>query len=88
VSRQIRETTVRSQPARFFTSSASIRASRSQVSWTASSASPSDPSMRYAIARMGPRCSSNRSASSSCPLMGHLSPSCSVTYLTYLTRTK
>ncbi len=46
MSRQIRPTTVVSQAARLFTCEASERLSLSQVSWTASSASLSEPSMR------------------------------------------
>ena len=41
-----RPTTVVSQPPRFSISSASERLSRSQASWTASSASLSEPSIR------------------------------------------
>ena len=41
-----RATTVVSHPPRFSTSSESIRLRRSHVSWTASSASLSEPSMR------------------------------------------
>ncbi len=44
--RDTRPTTVVSQPPRFSISSASERLSRIQVSWTASSASLSEPSMR------------------------------------------
>ncbi|CAM5729536.1 hypothetical protein SFUMM280S_10154 [Streptomyces fumanus] len=62
-SRQIRPVTVVSQPPRLSTPSAPARSSRSQVSWTASSASAREPSIRYATARNCPRCSSNRSAS-------------------------
>ncbi len=46
MSRQMREITVRSQPDRFPTVSASARLSRSHVSCTASSASLSEPSIR------------------------------------------
>jgi hypothetical protein len=46
LSRQIRETTVVSQAGRLSTSETSLRSSRSQVSWTASSASCTDPSSR------------------------------------------
>jgi hypothetical protein len=41
-----RPTTVVSHPARFSISPASVRLSRSQASWTASSASVSEPSIR------------------------------------------
>ena len=41
-----RETTVVSQPRRFSTSAVSVRSKRIQASWTASSASLSEPSMR------------------------------------------
>jgi hypothetical protein len=44
--REIRATTVVSQPPRFATAPASERPSRSQDSWTASSASLCDPRMR------------------------------------------
>jgi hypothetical protein len=44
--RLTRATTVVSQPARLSTASTSVRLSRSQVSWTASSASVDDPSIR------------------------------------------
>jgi hypothetical protein len=44
--REIRATTVVSQPPRFFTARASVPVSRSQVSWTASSASLTEPSSR------------------------------------------
>jgi hypothetical protein len=40
------ETTVVSQPGRFSTSAVPVRSKRIQVSWTASSASVSEPSMR------------------------------------------
>ncbi len=46
MSRHTRETTVVSQAARFPIPSASTRLSRSQDSCTASSASPSEPSIR------------------------------------------
>ncbi|MDH6114703.1 hypothetical protein P3T36_001055 [Kitasatospora sp. MAP12-15] len=46
MSRQIRPTTVVSQPPRLCTSLVSERLSRSQASWTASSASLSEPSIR------------------------------------------
>src|SRR6266478_2976739 len=54
---------------RFSMLPASERPRRSHASWTASSASPSDPSIRYATARKRLRFSSNRSASHSCPAM-------------------
>ena len=43
---ETRETTVVSQPRRFWTSAVSVRSKRIQVSWTASSASLSEPSIR------------------------------------------
>jgi hypothetical protein len=43
---ETRATTVVSHPPRFSSSSASIRLRRSHVSWTASSASLSEPSIR------------------------------------------
>lgn len=46
MSRQTRPTTVVSQPPRFSMAPASLRLSFSQHSWTASSASASEPSMR------------------------------------------
>src|SRR5204862_6428020 len=62
-------------PPRFSTEPASTRFSRSHASWTASSASASDPSMRYATARRWVRCCSKRSASSSRSSIGHIPPS-------------
>ncbi|GAB4002960.1 hypothetical protein GCM10029992_42810 [Glycomyces albus] len=44
--RHTREITVVSQARRFRTSPVSVRAKRIQVSWMASSASPTDPSIR------------------------------------------
>jgi len=44
-------TTVVSQARRFSTALTSVRPSRIQLSWTASSASLADPSIRYATAR-------------------------------------
>ncbi len=46
MSRQIRATTVVSQPSRFSTQPVSERLSLSQASWTASLASATDPSIR------------------------------------------
>ena len=46
MSSETRATTVVSQPARFSTRDGSVRVRRSQASWTASSASLTDPSMR------------------------------------------
>jgi hypothetical protein len=43
---EMRATTVVSQPPRFSTSRVSVRLRRSHASWTASSASLSDPSIR------------------------------------------
>ena len=64
MSKQIRPVTVVSQAARLVTSSVSARLSLSQASWTASSVSVSEPSIRYATARRRVRCSSNRWARS------------------------
>jgi hypothetical protein len=58
--------TVVSHPARFFTSLVSLRLSRSQVTWTASSASASEPSMRTASARSRTRCAVKLSANQFC----------------------
>ena len=80
--RQTRPTTVVSQPFRFSTSLVSVRLSRIQASWTASSASGTEPSIRYATARKCERCSSNRSASHSDSFTGQ--PSL-VGFLTTLT---
>ena len=76
MSRQIRPTTVVSQPGRLSISVASARASRSHVSCTASSASVSDPRMRNATPRSRNRSASNRPASSSWSTTGH-TPLCS-----------
>lgn len=57
MSRQTRPTTVVSQPPRFVMPSESDRLSRSHDSCTASSASVSEPSIRYATAREA-RCAS------------------------------
>src|SRR5262249_32105323 len=65
-----RATTVVNHPVRFSIARASERLSRSQDSCTASSASLSDPSMRYATARSRDRFLSNCSASQSCSLIG------------------
>ena len=54
-----------SQARRFSTAWLSERLRRSHVSWTASSPSASEPSIRYATARRCERCCSNRSASHS-----------------------
>ncbi len=51
MSRQIRATTVVSHPAMLSTPDVSARLSRSQASCTASSASLTEPSIRYATAR-------------------------------------
>jgi hypothetical protein len=79
--RQMRATTVVSQPPMFSTPLASLRLSRSQVSWTASSASLAEPSIRYATARRWPRRASNSSARS-CGSIGHILPSSAVIALT------
>src|SRR5205823_7581024 len=50
MSRQTRATTVVSQPPMFSTAAVSERDSLNQASWTASSASLADPSIRYATA--------------------------------------
>ncbi len=65
MSRHTRATTVVSQPPRFSTPSDPERLSRSQDSWTASSASLGEPSIRYATARSRARWSSNCAASQS-----------------------
>ena len=57
---------------------ASERLRRSQASWTASSASLSEPSIRYATARSCGLLVSNRSASQSCSFTGHIPSSRSV----------
>ena len=49
-----------SQPPRFRTPPGPVRVSRSQASWTASSASVTDPSIRNATPRSRARCVSNR----------------------------
>ena len=69
MSRDTRATIVVSHPPRFSTPLVSQRCSRSQVSWTASSASLSEPSIRYATALRWVRCVSNCAASS---LIGHI----------------
>jgi hypothetical protein len=63
--RHTRATTVVSHPPRFSISLESDRLSRSQASWTASSASLREPSIRYATARRCALCSSKRPASHS-----------------------
>jgi len=65
MSRQTRATTVVSQPPRFSIPPASERLSLSQPSWTASSASSTEPSIRKASARRCLRWASNSSASMS-----------------------
>ena len=60
-SRLRRATIVVSQPPRFSTAALSARLARSQASWTVSSASDSEPSMRYATDRRCGRWSSNLS---------------------------
>ena len=60
-SRLIRPTTVVSQPSRLPMVAASWRDSRSQASWTTSSASACEPSTRWATARSRSRCASNAS---------------------------
>jgi hypothetical protein len=84
--RQTRATTVVSQPPRFSTSLVSERLSRSQASWTASSASLTEPSMRYATERRGARCSSKRSARNSSASIGHIPPSRRVIGVTHETK--
>ena len=59
MSRHTRATTVVSHPLRFSTSLVSERLRRSQASWTASSASLNEPSIRYATPRRCGRLSSN-----------------------------
>src|SRR5688572_11214502 len=65
MSRHTRATTVVSHPRRLSIPPASVRLNRIQASWTASSASLADPSIRYATMRRCARCCSNRSASHS-----------------------
>ena len=72
-----RPTTVVSQPPRFSTAAVSARLSRNHASWTASSASSTEPSMRYAILRSRGRCSSNCSASQARSFMLRPPPACS-----------
>ena len=67
-------TIVVSQPPRFSTPPVPERLSRSQVSCTASSASLTEPSTRYATVRRCGRFSSNRSASQSCSSIRHVPP--------------
>ena len=78
MTRHTRATTVVSHPARFSTALVSDRLSRIQDSWTASSASPVDPSIPKATARSCGRCLSNRSVSQSSSLIGHVPPRRSV----------
>src|SRR5438105_1462765 len=77
MSRDTRPTTVVSHAARLVTALASERFRRSHASWTASSASLTEPSMRYATAR---RCARWRSNSS-------VTRSRSLTVTSYLRRT-
>jgi hypothetical protein len=72
MSRHTRATTVVSHPRKLSTPLTSVRLNRIHASWTASSASPTDPSMRYAAARMCGRYSSNCSASRSGVTITHL----------------
>jgi hypothetical protein len=65
LSRQTPATTVVNQPPKFSIVCVSERFSRGHVSWTSSSASLSEPSMRYPTARRRVRCSSNWRASHS-----------------------
>lgn len=62
MSRQTRATTVVSHPLRFSIPPVPARLAWIQASWTASSASLNEPSMRYATARRRVRSASNRSA--------------------------
>src|SRR5207245_5664101 len=71
MSRHTRATTVVSHPPRFWMPLASERLNRSQASWTASSASVSEPSIRYATARRWVRFSSKGAASPSRSSMSH-----------------
>src|SRR5436189_6170312 len=71
MSRQTRATTVVSQPPRFATASVSERLSRSHASWTASSASLDEPSIRYATARRWARLRSNSSVWGSVGVTSH-----------------
>ena len=74
MSRHTRATTVVSHPRRLSTPLTSVRLNRIQASWTASSASLTEPSMRYATARTCDRCSSNCPASRSGVGIGHIPP--------------
>src|SRR5262245_46613457 len=65
MSRHTLATTVVSQPPRFSTLSTSERVRRNQASWTASSASPLEPRIRWATALNWGRFSWNFSASQS-----------------------
>ena len=70
-SRLTRETTVVNQASRFSMPSASARASRNQVSWTASSASCREESRRVAMAWRRGRTVSKRRARIACSVMSH-----------------
>src|SRR5207244_941178 len=72
MSSDTRATTVVNQPPRFSISLVSDRLSLSHASCTASSASPLDPSMRYATARRWPRWASNCCPSQSASAIAHL----------------
>src|SRR6266852_1260246 len=76
--KETRATIVVSQPRTFSIGAPSARLARSHASWTASSASASDPNIRYATARRWPRCSSNTSASQPLSATRHISTLCSV----------
>src|SRR6266581_2466189 len=78
MSRQTRPTTVVSHAPRFSTAAVSDRLSRSHASWSASSASVNEPSMRYATACSCGRCCSNSSTCQSRVLTCHILPSGSV----------
>ena len=68
--RQTRPTTVVSHARRLSTSLVSVRLRRIHVSWTASSASVTEPSIRKATPRRCRRLASNRSASQALSSMG------------------
>ena len=70
--RATRPTTVVSHARRLSTSLVSVRLSRIHASWTASSASVTEPSIRKATPRKWDRLVSKRSASQSWSFMGHV----------------
>ena len=83
--RHTRATTVVSQPPRFSMLPASDRLSRSQASCTASSASVSEPSIRYATARSWAGARRTARPASRCSSIGHIPSSGRVIAVTYET---